>query len=299
MTQRFISRDNPALKTVQDTRTGLMWTRDACLPDFPMSWAESLEYIEGLNKRQEGGFNDWRLPNRRELFSLIDTAASNPAVAPGNPFLRIWSGWYWSSTTFAALPEYAWRVQFSGGRMFYGKKTEDSFLWPVRGISPVLHATGQQQCHNTHGHPVPCEGSGQDGSLRTGLRWDTRRFSAEGAGVSDTVSGLLWSRCADLTGGATTYAEALRAVTRFAQETGRNWRLPTIDELELLTDCSRAYPALTSGHPFDAVRPAYWSCTSSGYEKGWQYCLYMEKGAVGVGHAAAPEFHVWPVCSLP
>jgi hypothetical protein len=44
------------------------------------------------------------------------------------------------------------------------------------------------------------------------------------------------------------------------------WRLPSINELETLVDCSRHNPALPDGNPFTHVRDGYWSSTTSIFE---------------------------------
>ena len=46
--QRFLEQD----EVVLDVNTGLMWTKNACLSDFPMTWNEALTFIEELNHFQ-------------------------------------------------------------------------------------------------------------------------------------------------------------------------------------------------------------------------------------------------------
>lgn len=281
--------------TVTDSETGLVWPRLAQVAETGLSWAEAFDFIRGMNERRAFGFSDWRLPNRRELYSLIDHGQREPALPDGHPFEHVWSGKVWSSTSSARDRAYAWWVQFSGGRMFFGRKADDCVVWPVRGESTALFATGQRTCHGWDGEEIPCAGSGQDGELRYGRAWPEPRFEDLGDGVLDRLSGLVWARDTDLTGGMTDFATALQAVARLAGESGKGWRLPGIRELESLTDCEHADPALPSGHPFTSVREEYWSSTDSGFDPEWAFCLYLHKGAVGVGFKVRPEFHVWPV----
>jgi len=280
-----------------DTLTGLTWTVSAGLSTFPLHWEEALAFVRDLNRQEYGGFSDWRLPNRRELRSLLWLGARDPALPAGHPFEQVFGGYYWTSTTAAISPAYAWWVQMSGGRMFYGKKTEYAMVWPVRGQSTTISRTGQHLCYDAGGRRIPCRGSGQDGERRAGVKWPVPRFvEADAGGIRDRLTGLCWHGNADIGCGPVPWDRALELVADLRQATGRPWRLPDINELDLLTDASRADPALPEGHPFADVRDGYWSATSSGYEPDWAYCLYLVKGAVGVGFKAGPEFHVWPVC---
>jgi hypothetical protein len=280
---------------VEDNLTGLVWPRLAQPAETGLSWPETFQFIEAMNRENRFGFADWRLPNRRELYSLVDHDRREPALPPGHPFEHVWAGKCWTATTSARDHAYAWWVQFSGGRMFFGNKTDDAVVWPVRGESKALWATGQTGCYGVDGSPVDCAGSGQDGALRMGRPWPEPRFRADGDEVEDRMTGLVWGRNADMAGGMVDREAAGRAVERLATETGLAWRLPAIMELESLTDCSRSDPALPEGHPFTDVREAYWSATDSGYDPAWSFCYYLHKGAVGVGFKANAEFHVWAV----
>lgn len=274
---------------VLDHLTGLMWTQNASPAEFPLNWAESFDAVEKLNASRYLGHEDWRLPNRRELRSLISHGAKNPALPHGHPFTGVVGNWYWTSSSSALAPDYAWYVHLAGGRMFYGKKDSAYMLWPVRGVSPVLPRTGRA--------PGP-DGSGPaagDSALRTGVPWPEPRFEDGGEEVLDRLTGLVWLKSADLTRGLGTWDEALAAVRDFSIRSGKAWRLPNINELESLVDASRAAPALPEGHPFAGSGQAYWSSTSSFYEPDWSYCLYLDKGAVGVGFKPGREFLAWPV----
>jgi len=285
--------------TVLDRLTGLEWTRKANFTELPLTWAEALAEVREMNGGGAPEPDGWRLPNRRELRSLISHQTRDPALPEGHPFGDVFLGWYWTSTTAAINPAYAWYVHLEGGRMFYGRKTEYRLVWPVRGPGKgVLAATGQRECFGVEGKEVPCSRTGQDGELRAGRPWPEPRFAVEEDVVLDRLTGLVWTRSADLAGRWTTWNEALERVERLNGErlAGRaSWRLPTINELESLVDASRHTPALPEDHPFRGVQEAYWSSTSSAFEPDWCMALYMHKGAVGVGQKKDPNFSVWAV----
>ncbi len=61
----FIRDDN--LSVVTDTSTNLMWQDDLNVNN--KIWEEAIKYCEDLTL---ANYNNWRLPNIRELFTLID-----------------------------------------------------------------------------------------------------------------------------------------------------------------------------------------------------------------------------------
>ncbi|MEW6593466.1 MAG: DUF1566 domain-containing protein [Thermodesulfobacteriota bacterium] len=288
---------------VADLLTGLIWSRDANPLEFPLTWPEALAAVQQLNGDGYGGFADWRLPNRRELRSLLSMAAKKPALPDGHPFQNVFLGWYWTSTTAAINPAYAWYVHMEGARMFYGRKDQYSLVWPVRGGGEgILPATGQTRCFDAAGREIDCAGTAQDGEFRRGRTLPARRFAVEGEWVRDLFTGLVWYKKASLTAAPVNWQGALAAVEAFNSTPaagGILWRLPNINELESLVDCARHAPALPPNHPFVEVQEVYWSSTTSFFETDWAWALYMHKGATGVGHKLDAGFHLWTVSGVP
>jgi hypothetical protein len=66
--------------TVSDTVTGLSWQQGDGQNDAGgRTWLNALAYCEGLNL---AGRSDWRLPNIRELETLVDDSRYNPSIDP-------------------------------------------------------------------------------------------------------------------------------------------------------------------------------------------------------------------------
>jgi hypothetical protein len=276
---------------VRDELTGLLWTRKANFFDFPLTWDQALEEIRAMNREGFAGFSDWRLPNRREMRSIISHGHIKPALPPDHPFTDVFIGWYWTSTTSAMAPDHAWYVHLEGARMFYGGKGQRYLAWPVRGDSSHIPRTGQRACFDERGHIVPCPDSGQDAEFNMGQPWPESRFSRQGNEILDHLTNLVWLDPGEIKTGPLNWEQALEAVLNIR---GKKWRLPNINELESLVDASAHSPALLRGHPFTGLNDGYWSSTTSIFEPDWAYVLYLNKGAVGVGFKPGPEFFVWP-----
>jgi hypothetical protein len=118
-----------------------------------------------------------------------------------------------------------------GVRMFYGNKKQSCLFWPVRGEgNKVLTATGQRQCYDMNGGLISCDGSGQNGALRSGKVWSAKRFEAVGYTAFDHLTNLGWLRSARLKNVQVTWEEAFLAIEQWNREPEMlgKWRLPNI-----------------------------------------------------------------------
>jgi len=129
--------------TVTDNLTGLIWLKNADPTNGPQTWSEAIDFCNNLENGDYGlsdgsSAGDWRLPNIRELFSLIDFGASHdpyPPLPSGHPFPNVQSSLYWSSTSLAATPSQdAWVVSMNNGgsATIGGKLTSPGYVWAVR-----------------------------------------------------------------------------------------------------------------------------------------------------------------------
>ncbi len=96
--------------TVTDHATGLMWQQADS--SVGMNWQTALAYAEGL---QLAGWQDWHLPNAKELQSIVDYSR-DPGTTASASLYPIFSctpitneagtldyPWFWSSTTHASI----------------------------------------------------------------------------------------------------------------------------------------------------------------------------------------------------
>lgn len=123
--------------TVKDQLTGFVWLKNANCFGLK-AWQEALTVSNALANEQCGLSDgsvpgDWRLPNVRELHSLIDLGRHNPALPAGHPFTGVQSSYYWTSTSYASFPDFAWGVFMDFGFVFDVNKTNDYHVLPVRG----------------------------------------------------------------------------------------------------------------------------------------------------------------------
>jgi hypothetical protein len=137
--------------TVTDNQTGLTWEKksdDGSIHDKDdvYFWSDAFTvFIAGLNTANFAGHNDWRLPNRFELESLFDLTGGNPAVDASfnnncisgclvaNCSCTQPDSEYWSSTSLAPTPFFAWVVFSNGGVNFDHKTFSTASVRAVRG----------------------------------------------------------------------------------------------------------------------------------------------------------------------
>ncbi|CAK0741490.1 hypothetical protein CCP4SC76_1100009 [Gammaproteobacteria bacterium] len=106
--------------TVTQNATGLMWAQcsegqsgTGCTTGHEtyMPWDQALTAAK--NSRL-GGYSDWRLPNAKELQSLVDYSRYSPSIDIGY-FPNTPASYFWSSSPSAYYPQFSWPVYFFDG----------------------------------------------------------------------------------------------------------------------------------------------------------------------------------------
>jgi len=114
--------------TITDLATGLMWLMgdSGAFPesgsqgDGTLDWIEALEWSEGL---EYAGYDDWRLPNAKELHTLVDYTRAPDASVAGQQSAAIdpvfglteTESWFWTSTSLGD-DLYEWALYICFGR---------------------------------------------------------------------------------------------------------------------------------------------------------------------------------------
>ena len=147
--QRGVNWPSPRFKdnndgTVTDHLTGLVWLKNANCGGA-MNWNNALNFsnnlAEGTCGLTDGSVSgDWRLPNRKELISLVDYSVSHPSLPVGHLFQNVEpkpSTYFWSSSTKAGHGQTydAWCVVMNYGFTTDVSKLLDLYAWPVRSGS--------------------------------------------------------------------------------------------------------------------------------------------------------------------
>lgn len=113
---------------VTDTETGLIWQKTSI---SGKTWQQALDYCEKLTC---AGYDDWRLPNKNELASLVNYAKYKP-YKPLSDFPYMPAERFWSSSTHAKFTYEAWVVDFDEDKFPYfpsQNKSDTAYVRCVR-----------------------------------------------------------------------------------------------------------------------------------------------------------------------
>jgi hypothetical protein len=119
-------------EAVRDNNTRLVWEVSPTGGYF--DWARAISHC---TTRVVGGRKGWSLPMREQLASLVDTNSvlcigGGLCLPDGHPFQNVQSASYWSATTTAGSPTFAWVVNFFFGGVLVMNLDGKGHAWCVR-----------------------------------------------------------------------------------------------------------------------------------------------------------------------
>lgn len=169
--------------------------------------------------------------------------------------------------------------------------------------APVnLPETGQTTCYTAAGTETACATTGQDGDLKAGVAWPAPRFVVgTGVGttdqcVTDSLTGLMWTRNANLPAGWQAWQQALDYANNLTLCGFSDWRLPNINELESLMNSEAANQAtFLNTQGFNNVQALYyWSSSSYAGSAASAWLVGTSNGGV-IATSKSGNYYVWPV----
>ena len=209
--------------TVTDLTTALVWMRCSVGQTWTGSdcSGSSSTYIWDDANLLTGtvtfaGNSDWRLPNMRELQTIVDRAKFGPAT-DSVAFPSTASSTYWSATAYLGVSTSAWYVNFGGGDVHGADKSSALQVRLVR--------------------------AGQTPGLLDAARPASDFVDNGDATVSHGPTGLIWKRCAEeqiwdgstCTNAASTVTWDMAILLNNTTFAGNStWRVPTANEVEAL-----------------------------------------------------------------
>lgn len=270
--------------TITDHVTGLMWQQTPA--NRGLRWQEAADYCETL---ELGGYDDWRMPTTKELFSISDFSV----------------GWPYLNTTYFDLAE-------------TGAVSKDEQYWAEPYVGTTVeggtHAAFGVNHGTGHIKAYAALVSGPMGNYVRAVRggsYGANDFVDNCSGtVTDRATGLMWQQADSEVGmdwpTALAYAEDLTLAGY------TDWRLPNVKELQSIVDYTKSPsasdeanlgPAIDTDFFTLSVLPEgttktqpdygyYWTSTSAyfgGSSREYYYAWYVAFGTAV--NDAGDDFH--------
>jgi len=261
--------------TVTDLNTALMWQSD---PGTKMTFSQA---VAGASRCRIGGYEDWRLPTIKELYSLILFSGTDPDPMSRN-----------SSRQRPFIDTKYFKFQY--GNPERGERIIDSqFATSTKYVSTTMR--GDQTMFGVNfadgrikGYGMKSPRTGGDKTfhvlyVRGNQDYGRNDFRDNGDGtVTDEATELMWMQVDSGTlkagrnqNGKMNWQEALDWAENLEYAGHSDWRLPNVKELQSLVDYTRS-PATTNSAAIDPIfqatsflaegdkedYPCYWSGTT-------------------------------------
>ena len=248
--------------TITDLVTGLMWQQTPDLEN-KSTFAEALA---GADSFSLGGYNDWRLPTIKELYSLIDFRGHTGMNAETSiPYIdtayfdfcygnedageRFIDAQYWSATQYVGTVFHdimaVFGVNFADGR--------------IKGYPRDIGPGGRLMTEFVR-------------YVRENTSYGINDFADNGDGtITDYSTGLMWQKSDD--GVARNWEDALAYAESLNLAGHDDWRLPNAKELESLVNYNQSPDASELSQIGPAIDPLF-EITNIGTEQEPEYGFY-------------------------
>lgn len=239
--------------TVSDLVTGLMWTSD---PGEKQTLSDALSDVK---RCQTAGYNDWRVPTIKELYSLIQFTGTDPDpmtkdTSMQKPFI---------DTQY---------FKFQYGDLSKGERIIDSqygsctkYVSTTMGNSATMFGVNFGD-GRIKGYPI-VDPRSQSGKrfyfiyVRSNPQYGQNQFKDNGDGtITDAATGLTWMQMdsgylkgGEKGDGRLNWSEALEWAEDLSYAGKSDWRLPNAKELQSIVDYTRS--PKTSQSP--AINPIF------------------------------------------
>ena len=227
--------------TITDLNTGLMWIQDAGEKKY---YADAMEELETYTF---AGYDDWRLPTIKELYSLALFSGVDASMASSSDVEGLWP-----------LIDEDYFV------FLYGDETNSSRVIDAQWLSSTIYNStvmGNQSCFfgfNFSDGRIKCYGltfSPTGGYfaqyVRGGDDYGVNDFEDNGDGtITDNATGLIWTQ--NDNGEGLQWGDALDYCEALSLGGSDDWRLPNIKELHSIVDYSRS-PDITNSAAIDPL----------------------------------------------
>jgi hypothetical protein len=252
--------------TITDNVSGLMWEKTTDKNgDGIINYYDKKTYsdaLAGASSCTTGGYNDWRLPTIKELYSLIMYygAESNPnATSQGTsvPFIN---------TTYFTFGYGDLNAASHGG-------TSNERLIDAQYATSTIYVSTTMNGQSTmfgvnfadgriKGYPSTNQKKYYVLYVRGNTAYGTNKFTDNGNGtITDSATGLMWMQ--NDNGSAILWEDALSYAENFSFAGYSDWRLPDVKELQSLVDYTRS-PSTTNSAAIDPI----FNCTQITNEAG-------------------------------
>ena len=201
--------------TITDNVTGLMWQKTDA---GEMTWANA---VANAPLQLTAGYTDWRLPTPAELFSILNHN-NNPALDQTKFPNTNSADYWWTSDIYGTDPTHVWCTNAGGG------------LGP-KPITETISAGGSLRYNARY--------------VRGGNPNNGHNYVNNNDGtITDTDTSLMWTQ---LPAAPMSWQSGISYAENLTSGGFSDWRLPTVKELQTLTDYTLATASSTSG-----IKPA-------------------------------------------